>query len=288
MAATLTPSEYNLYYKLQFALLFFVQRKYNVPDNATINSPEQLRYDTTTEDKLKVRECLYEHIDSIGAFTKENPEKFTEAELAIIESWKHFLKGRFYIMQYLKDYAIFLSAGKTEKAYGVKALMSDFDEVVSYDPPVLVDAVLLPFKNQIIYDGLLSPAPVLFGPGIRRDLQQSYQEAKARFGIIMSLPEPTVTAKQNDEELLKFYLKNEKNREYYTEEIQQLLDKKPKLIDVYHQAMGQSHARSFIKTLHSIGITRAWFATIQGVIVASGTSQKEVEQNVKRSYLLIE
>ena len=51
----------------------------------------------------------------------------------------------------------------------------------------MTTAVLLPFKGRIIYDGLLSPFRVTFGPGIRQRLGEAYKDAKQSHGIIATL-----------------------------------------------------------------------------------------------------
>ena len=59
----------------------------------------------------------------------------------------------------------------------------------------MVQMVLLPFKDQIVYDGLLTSYSISFGPGIRRLLTDEFREAKIRHGIVTSLPmedQPTV------------------------------------------------------------------------------------------------
>ena len=53
---------------------------------------------------------------------------------------------------------------------------------------MLAETVLLPFKGMIVYDGLMSSYRISFGPGIRRRLNESFKEAKARHGIVTSLP----------------------------------------------------------------------------------------------------
>lgn len=282
MSVCLPSSEYQLYYKLHFSLLFFVKTKQHILKSPDLRSWKDFQDNTTLEQKQKVRDFLYKNISLIDRFIQENPQKFIQAELKMIDSWKHFIQGKFYIIQYLKGQAIFLSTQKTEKAYGVKALQDEFDVILPYDPPILVEAVLLPFKEYIVYDGMLFTTPIIFGAGIRRDLQQSYQEAKARFGIITSLSEAQERKEPDKAELLRFYVKNEKNREYYAEEISDLLGKHPSLFDVYHQEMGKAYARSFVRTLHEIGIKNKWFATIKGVIIASGASKKEVENNFQK------
>src|SRR5271169_2029132 len=73
-------------------------------------------------------------------------------------------------------------------AYGVLALSQPFEELVGPYLPVLTQTVLLPFKDVIVYDGLMSSYRISFGPGIRRSLNESFKEAKARHGIVTSLP----------------------------------------------------------------------------------------------------
>lgn len=50
------------------------------------------------------------------------------------------------------------------------------------------ETVLLPFKDRIVYDGLLSGYNISFGGGIKRMLNDSYRRAKERQGIVTSLP----------------------------------------------------------------------------------------------------
>jgi hypothetical protein len=83
---------------------------------------------------------------------------------------------------------VFLSTEEPPIAYGVLALSQPFEELVGPYLPVLAQTVLLPFKDLIVYDALLNAYRISFGPGIRRSLNESYEEAKARHGIITSLP----------------------------------------------------------------------------------------------------
>ncbi len=282
MAVTLTSLEYQLYYRLHFSLLFYVAKEQNILDVSKISSWKQFQDQTTLKQKQKVREVLYKNIAVIDTFIEKNLQKFTTDELAIIENWKNFLRGKFYIVQSLKDYAVFLSTQKQEKVYGVKALQDTFEVMMSYDPPVLVETVLLPFNEHIIYDGILFATPVIFGAGIRHNIQQAYQEAKARFGIISSLPELKKEQKPNNEELLKFYLKNDTNREYYIDEIETLLKKQPLLIDTYYHELGKADARKFVRRFREIGIKKVWYATLQGIIIASGMSKEEIDKTVRK------
>ena len=72
------------------------------------------------------------------------------------------------------------------RAYGVLGLTDDFVDILPQPLPALVRAVLLPWKGRIVCDGLIGTFNVVFGPGIRARLRDTYRYAKAE-GIITSL-----------------------------------------------------------------------------------------------------
>src|SRR5439155_729383 len=140
------------------------------------------------EVRLKVRDAFLKHTDLIEKFADENPVHLPTDELDIVRSWRHLVHGKFYVFRQLKKYMVFLSTDKQPIAYGVLALSQPFEELIGPYLPVLTETVLLPFKGMIVYDGLMSSYCVSFGPGIRRSLNESFKEAKARHGIVTSLP----------------------------------------------------------------------------------------------------
>jgi len=130
-------------------------------------------------------------------FIADNPARLPTADLALVASWQHRVAGPFYIFRYLKKHTLFLSATSPVQAYGVLGLVSPIEEIVGPVLPVYVEAVLLPFGQRIIYDSLLAPYAIYFGPGIRRDLQQTYRDLLERHGVITSLPwEPRPTDRE--------------------------------------------------------------------------------------------
>ncbi|MEA2074727.1 MAG: hypothetical protein U9O85_03205 [Euryarchaeota archaeon] len=269
----LSEEDTKLFYKLLPALLVYTNQQKGVVRGVTTVDEFM---DSPSEEIIKVREALFSQPELIHAFVKENPFNFSQEELEIVRGWKNFLKAEFYLFRYLKKYAIFLDNCSPPKAYGVLALVSDFQDIVSQELPVYLKAVLLPFKGQIIYDGILIPSPVSFGPGIRQDLKERYQEAKARFDIITSLPFEEI--EDDDEERLKSYLSSEAARLRYGGKIDELIKNDPRLLTVYHQEMGKVHARTFGRSLSKIGLSNAWFAILEGEIIAGGCTRAEVER----------
>ena len=166
--------------------MFFVNRRLKViPDNlATPNEFSAL----SPEVRLKVRDGLLTNLDLIESFVAENPARLPEDELDIVRSWRHLVAGQFYVFRELKRYTVFLSTTDPAIAYGVLALSQPFEDLIGPDLPVMTQTVLLPFKNKLVYDGLMSSYRISFGPGIRRSLNESFKEAKMRHGIVATLP----------------------------------------------------------------------------------------------------
>lgn len=271
----LSKEDVELFYRLYHPLLAYVNKKFEIIEDVD-SSGDFKKF--SIEEINKLRDRLYKHPELINSFVAENPLSFSENELKIINSWKEFVKGKFLIFRYLKNYTVFLDTNESPKAYGVLALNSTFEEMVGPYLPVMVEAVLLPFNDKIIYDSIFFPYHMTFGGGIRRSFNDAYQEAKSRFGIITSLPFLIEKVEQSDADELRFYLRSKRNREMYWEEIEELISKNTNLLTLYHQEMGKIHARTYGKRLREIGLTNAWFAILEGIIVASGLTRNGVEQ----------
>lgn len=55
------------------------------------------------------------------------------------------------------------------------------------EAPVLLDAVLIPFRGSIISDGLVMPYRICFGKGAREDFKDAYMNAKRNSAIRFSI-----------------------------------------------------------------------------------------------------
>lgn len=273
----LSIDDVNLFYKLNPALLLFVNLRLGLQKEVVnIKNFLSLQLDK----KVEVRNALYDNINLIDEFVEKNPDNFSLEELDIVSSWKNFIKSIFYIFRHLKNYSVFLSSETNAKAYGILGISSDLKKMFPH-LPIMVDTVLMPFKNHVIYDGFIAPYPMAFGGGIRRNFKSIYDEAKAKFGIIATLPFEPKGKKQTDEDKLKYYLKNERNREYYRDEIQDLIYGNKEFMVIYHQEMGKSHARTYGRRLHEIGLSDAWFGILEGLVIASGKTKEDLEKNLK-------
>ena len=184
----LASEDAQLFFKLFLNLFAYTNHQRQVVENvATVGDIHKLGK-AGTASIMKIRDALYAHPKILDQFVEENPEHFSPEELDIAASWKHHVSGEFYLMRYLKKYAVFMPSKKPDHLYGVLGLYDPIEAVVRGLPlPVLLKTTLLPFKGQIIYDGLVEPYSVLFGKGIRTDLEAVFKRVKAKEGIVEQL-----------------------------------------------------------------------------------------------------
>lgn len=181
---SLSPEEVARFYGIWWPLLRFVNTQRQIvaelpedPKTAAIN----------IEHAQQIRDVLWASEDLREAFIRENPADLSPADLALVGSWRYRNAGEFFILRHLKHYTVFFAGKPSAQAYAVHGLVSAIEDVVDWPLPVVVQAVLLPFEDKIIYDSLLAPYAVQFGPGIREDLNHAYRLVQERGGILTTL-----------------------------------------------------------------------------------------------------
>jgi hypothetical protein len=182
---TLTEQEADLFFKLMWALHFFVKEKLGlIPEITDLKSYSKC----SMEQKIQIRNIVFgaDNAGLVDAFLQENPQRFSNSELALVAAWKHFLKKDFYIERFLKNYNVFID--DKENVYGVVGLYQSLDDIIPKSHlPSRVHAILLPFLGKIIYDGALPRYNVFFGKGISGDLKNIYLAAKKNASIVTDL-----------------------------------------------------------------------------------------------------
>ena len=180
---TLEVQDGKLFFDLMWKLQFYVNQKRGFHPN--ISSRTEYA-NLPTEEKLSARNALWEDPGLIAAYVQDNPDALPPDQLQIVEKWQGFVKSSFFILRHLKKGSIFI--GKDDTVYAVHGIQDPLEEVIpSYALPHMVEAILLPFKGKIIYDGLLSGYSIHFGAGIRSNLNRVYMAAKESGRLITSL-----------------------------------------------------------------------------------------------------
>ena len=287
----LADSDIDLFYHLYYSLLIYVNQKFGI--FAGVCASDEMS-ELTPLQVNELREQLYSHPYLFDLFAEENPCKISPDLLQIVSSWNYFISGKFYIYSYQEKYAVLIDDRPPSKAYGVLALDCPFPELVGSILPVMVETVLLPFKNKIIYDGTLQSSPFYLGVSIKGSLSETYHHAVEKFGIIASLaqfqaveqsPDPQPEddlGPLSDGDRLKVYLQSEENRKKYETQIQELVKKTVDLKVIYYQEMGRLYAEVYLERWREIGIKKGWIALFEEMPIASGGTKAEVEGILKK------
>lgn len=275
----LSQSEADYFFSLFKPLLVYTNQKFQI--SSGIKKPEDIEK-CPFEDTVKIRSTLYQNIELFDNFIQDNLQTLSTEDISVVQSWKGFIQGKFFIFRYLKKYTIFLTADEPHKVYGVLSLYSPFEEIVGEYLPKFVETVLLPFKDKIVSDGIFQSSNMFFGGGFRSGLKETYEEAKARFGIITSLTTTVSEIETVDVAKLKTYLKSQKSLEEHWHEIQELRDKSLELKQIYYQDIAKVYAKKFSKQWQDIGLNDVWFALFEFTPIASGRTKADVERTVKQ------
>jgi len=176
----LEQSDAELFYKLWFPLLNFVNSKYHVCPQ--IKSIDQ-RQGVDVQVAKAVADYLWTHSEVIDDYLTSAglPEEYAQ----IVAGWKRCKPDRYILERHLKKGSVFI-ASKDGTVYIVKGLISTWEEMLG-ECPVLLDAVLIPFRDSIISDGLVMPYRVRFGRGATDSFKEEYMKAKRNQTIRFSI-----------------------------------------------------------------------------------------------------
>ena len=276
----LPPEELSLFMKLHSHLMAYTAQQTGV--NREVRTAGDF-VELSAEGKMKIRDRFLKDVSLLDRYVRSNPFGFSAEEMEMVSSWKHLVSATFFLVKLTRDGAVFLEekGGKDAKAYLVNALAVPFDEVLPFRPPVRLDAVLLPFKGKVVYDGLTRIYRIYIGGGMSRSLRYECDNAILKHGLVKTLPfTPEEEKKYTYEEKLLYYLKTKERREEHYEEIEDLIRRNPLLLPLYHREIGRANSRRQSGLLREVGIERGWFAIAGDVIIASGRTRDEVQEGV--------
>ncbi|WP_425422247.1 hypothetical protein [Phaeodactylibacter xiamenensis] len=177
----LTEKEYYRFLRIHISLIHFSGIEEGlIPKKLSL---EEFK-DTDIETKFPVRESLYDNPKYFDKFIKENPYDLSNEDLQVADNFRHFKKGKFWLLKYLKKHSIFLDE---DFAYGVLALSDPFEWFFGNNLPTMVETVLLPFEGKIVYDGMMKSSNIIIGGNITSSLNSEYSVLKAKYGLITQL-----------------------------------------------------------------------------------------------------
>lgn len=168
--ARLSEKDSNLFYKIYFALLEFTNNKYKIKPFLKI-------YNQMGNDLYVMNDIIEKFWDNKEAiiieFCFKNPFKFSKEELKTTSEMAKGFRDTFVIVKYDLEYTAFMNR---EKVYMVKGLKSNIDDIISYKQlPYIVTTSIMPFKNVLIYDGLLMSHRIDFGYNFEEIIENDFK-----------------------------------------------------------------------------------------------------------------
>lgn len=181
----LRSEQAEYFYRLWIPLLDFVNRNRKIDKNLYgMTSPKGLPIETVR----KFRDALWEDRKLLDEYARQNPNHLSATDLEIVAGWKNAVCDSFAVLRHLKSGSIFLPMHRSDKAYIVCGIYSTWEEMFRGVPlPQVIDTVLLPFGDRIIYDSIIVSPHVRLGGNIKRSLEDQYRNIKAAGGVYKSL-----------------------------------------------------------------------------------------------------
>ncbi len=169
----LSKDDANLFFELFFPLLNFVNKKYKI--NTSVG---KICFGKSIDfrDAKEIADHIWSDVGIIDEYLSK--KKLSDENKKIIEDWKRRISGKFIVERHLKKGSVLISA-EDETVYLVNGIFSSWDEMLCGRPlPVVVEVVLLPFKNVIISDGLVVVSNLTFGRNMSESFKEIYLTAK--------------------------------------------------------------------------------------------------------------
>ena len=275
----LKEKEYQQFLNVNQSLVLYAGKKKKIIAASVSLSEYQQTMDGKTG--LACANAFYDNPRILKDFIKENPDGLNEDDLVVAQGFEHFVRGQFFVCKYLKDYAIFI---QDKYAFGVLALSDPFQAFFGNRIPTVIETVLLPYKDKIVYHGFIVGGNMHFGRNYKQSLNEAYKTAKAKYGIITSLPFDgfAVYERQSPSDQLTYFMKTKGNREEFEVNIQQLIKKHPQLLPQYYQAWGKIDAAYYKKKYKELGLNKAYYAILQGNIISGAVTQKDLLKAVNQ------
>ncbi|CCQ33496.1 hypothetical protein HLRTI_000303 [Halorhabdus tiamatea SARL4B] len=280
--AVLDTEQAERFLELYGRLLVYVNDRFDVV--VGIDTYEEFS-EAFLDEIYPIRERLYEGDAEaiIADFLAENPAGLSESELEVLRGWRDYEFCEFAaVVEHREEDTVFVEP-EAPQAFAVTAIHDPFEQQFPEPalPVILNDLVMLPFEGEVVPDGWLLSEPL--GPMmldfLDMDIETAYGEAKHSHGIAESLP-PGEGSATSDAERLRFYTKNEENRERFADEIEQLRNRSDELAGIYHEQMGKAQARRLGREFRDLDLREAHVAIYDGQVVATAPTEDALKETL--------
>lgn len=161
-----------MFFALRNLLLDYTNQKYNI--NKKLRNFDDI-CDAESEELIDIRDKLWENPNIIKNYLKENPNKLNEELISIIKSWNEKkINKEFVLYKYEDEYTLFIDDYNIYYVKGLKVRIRDM--IPEQKLPMIVKTVLLPLKDQIIYDSYVEQYNMAVGNNLRKIWHDNYKK----------------------------------------------------------------------------------------------------------------
>lgn len=170
--ACLSESDASLFYKIYFGLLEFTNDKYVIKKNLKLYGQEGINPQEIVDIIDKFWQNKSELVDE---FCTKNPYGFNKEELDITSKFKDGIRDMFIFVKFEEDYTAVMDKNRV---YMIKGINDNLDNIISYeDLPHVAITSIIPFKNYLIYDGILIGLAIKMGNNMVKTIMDDYDKS---------------------------------------------------------------------------------------------------------------
>ena len=174
----LNDEQNDRFFDTMDALLYFVNERFRVVEGFT------LEYASALDDVKSslVAQTLWENVEIIDEFVRENPFRLPRRCLETALAWKNALPGLYTLVRYQAGRAVLMGEAGVFSVCGVTY---ELDGEIG-PAPAYVEMVLLPFDDLIVYDGFLQAYDTEQTPSELQRIQDEFENRCAQGGIALT------------------------------------------------------------------------------------------------------
>ena len=187
MPLILNNEQNDRFFDTMDSLLFYVNERFRVVEGFTLDYGNML-------DDVKaalVARTLWENVEIIDDFVRDNPYRLSQACLDTALAWKNALPDLYALVRYQSGRAVVMGEAGVFSVCGVTLEL----EGEIGPAPAYVDLVLLPFDDLIVYDGFLQAYDTDGSPAEAQHIQDEFENRCAHDGIALTAADFTQRAK---------------------------------------------------------------------------------------------
>lgn len=240
--------------------------------------PSKVNYDA--RDFFEMRTIALSDKKAITTFIRDHENSFSTEDTTLIKRMEHTVSGRFILISVKKD-SIHLLHTTSDDMYLLQVTPWSHEAIMnfkSFPLPLFIEAALFPSEGKIIYD-MLNVLGISIGPNMGKNLKADAEVAKAKYGIITTLPIPV--SKENQDILnLRGMMTNKNSIINNWDEIKDIICRNPEILTEYFQKLGAAYIRMKRKDLKNNEIY-GWFALYGWTVIAGGKTRTMTETAVQ-------